>query len=62
LFETLKIVEFFLIIGGKWFELELEFLTSLRQSQSWSRTKKDRLCNTVFDSLVGRGEEWQNFS
>jgi hypothetical protein len=41
----MKIVEFFLIIWGKCFELdpEPEFLTSW----SRSRTKMDRLCNTV---------------
>jgi hypothetical protein len=40
----MKIVEFFLIIWGKWFELEPEFFTSW--SQSRSRTKMDRLRNT----------------
>jgi hypothetical protein len=42
----MKIVEFFLIIRGKWSELEPEFLTSW--SRSWSSTKIDRLCNTAF--------------
>jgi hypothetical protein len=46
-FET---VEFFLIIWGKWSELEpepeQEFLTSW--SRSRSRTKMDRLRNTTF--------------
>jgi hypothetical protein len=45
--ETMNIVEFFLIIWGKWSELEPEpeFLTSW--SRSWSRTKMDRLRNRV---------------
>jgi hypothetical protein len=42
--KTIKIVEFFLIIWGKLSELESEFLTS------WSRTKMDRLRNTVLDT------------
>jgi hypothetical protein len=48
----MKIIEFFLIIWGKWSELEPEpepeFLTSWSQSRSrsWSRTKMDRLRNT----------------
>jgi hypothetical protein len=48
----MKIVEFFLIIWGKWSELETEpkFLTSW--SRSRSRTKMDRLRNTVYDSSV----------
>jgi hypothetical protein len=42
--KTMKIVEFFLIIWGKWSELEPEpeFLTSWSQSP----TKMDRLRNT----------------
>jgi hypothetical protein len=46
----MKIVEFFLKIGGKWFELEPEpeYLTSW--SRSWSHTKMDRLCNTAINS------------
>jgi hypothetical protein len=44
--KTMKIVEFLLAIWGKLSELEPEpeFLTSW--SQSWSRTKIDRLRNT----------------
>jgi hypothetical protein len=44
-FETMKIVEFFLITWGKWSELEAEpeFLTSW----SRSRTKMDWLRNTT---------------
>jgi hypothetical protein len=52
----MKIVEFFLIIWGKLSELEPEFLTSWSQSrsQSWSRTKKDRLPNTEqTDEIMG---------
>jgi hypothetical protein len=41
----MKIVEFFLIIWGKWPEPEPEFLTSW--SRSRSRTKMDRLRNAV---------------
>jgi hypothetical protein len=43
----MKIVEFFLIIWGKWSELEPEpeFCTSW--SRSWSRTNMDRLRNTA---------------
>jgi hypothetical protein len=41
----MKIVEFFLIIWGKWSEPEPEFLTSW----SRSRTKMDRLRNTAFN-------------
>jgi hypothetical protein len=43
-FETMKIVEFFLFTWEKWSELEPKFLTSW--SRSWSRTKMDRLRNT----------------
>jgi hypothetical protein len=39
----MKIVKFFLIIWGKWSELELEFLASWIRS----RTQIDRLCNTA---------------
>jgi hypothetical protein len=47
--KTMKIVEFFLIIWGKLSELEPEpeFLTSWSRSRNWSRTKMDRLHNTV---------------
>jgi hypothetical protein len=47
----MKIVEFFLILGGKWSELmpEPEFMTSW--SRSWNRTKMDRLRNTGFNFL-----------
>jgi hypothetical protein len=43
----MKIVDFFLIIWGKLSKLEpeLEFLANW--SRSWSRTKMDRLRNTV---------------
>jgi hypothetical protein len=49
----MKIVEFFKIIWGKWYELEPEpeFLTSW--SRSWSRTKMDRLRNTAYQNLYG---------
>jgi hypothetical protein len=52
----MKIVEFFLIIWGKWSELEPEpeFLTSWSWSwsRSWSRTKIDRLRNTGIELAV----------
>jgi hypothetical protein len=43
----MKIVDFFFIIWGKWFELEpeLQFFTS--GSRSWSRAKMDRHLNTA---------------
>jgi hypothetical protein len=53
----MKIVEFFLIIWGKWSELELEpepeFLASWSRSRSWSRTKMDRLRNTAKKHIRG---------
>jgi hypothetical protein len=53
--KTMKIVEVFLIILGKFSELEPEFLTSW--SRSMSRTKMDRLCNTGSDSLYISSKE-----
>jgi hypothetical protein len=52
--KTMKIVEFFLIIGGKLSELEPgpEFFTSF--SRSWSRTKMDWLRNTEFNRCFFR--------
>jgi hypothetical protein len=54
----MKIVEFFLIIWGKWSELEPEpeFLTSW--SRSWSHTKIDRLRNTDWKhTSLGFGDQ-----
>jgi hypothetical protein len=47
--KTMKIVEFYLMVWGKLFELEPEpeFLTSWSRSRSWSWTKIDRLRNTA---------------
>jgi hypothetical protein len=44
--KTMKIVEFFLIIWEKLFELEPEPELLTSWSRSWSRTKMDRLRNT----------------
>jgi hypothetical protein len=43
----MKIVEFFIIIWGKLSELEPEAAFLTKWSRSWSRTKMDRLRNTV---------------
>jgi hypothetical protein len=55
-----KIVEFFLIIWGKWSELELEpeFLTSW----SRSRTKMNRLRNTGMVLLYGEEKSAKSFT
>jgi hypothetical protein len=47
----MKINDFFIIIWGKMSELEPEpeFSTSWSRTRSWSRTKMDRLRNTVFN-------------
>jgi hypothetical protein len=53
----MKIVEFFLIIWGKWSEQHgagagIFTSWSRSQSQSWSRTKMDRLRNTALDYCI----------
>jgi hypothetical protein len=47
IFDTMKIVEFFLIFWRKWSELDPEFLTS------WSRTKMD--CTFSTGTVTHRG-------